>query len=117
MENREFYRPAVPSFPLNESTKIEITQLSGETSIQTWPPGFKTTNEITRHTFFEEVYILEGALTDLSLNQAFGQGHYAWRNPQMNHGPYEADRSLGCQMIVIARQPNRQFDADQSIFQ
>ncbi|CAF4345704.1 unnamed protein product, partial [Rotaria sordida] len=42
MNDREFYQPNLPSFPLCESKEICITQLSPETSIQTWPWGFNT---------------------------------------------------------------------------
>jgi hypothetical protein len=107
MENREFYQPDLPEFPFCSSTSISITPLSSETSIQTWPPGYKTGAGVITHTFFEEVYILDGAITDLSLGQSFGKGFHAWRNPGMQHGPYEADQHLGCQMLVIIR--NRPF--------
>ncbi len=115
MNNREFYHPDVPSFPLKESTKICITQLSPETSIQTWPPAFKTGDDIITHTFHEEVYILEGSITDLSLGETFGKRYHAWRNPQMKHGPYQADTNVGCQMLVIARDPNRISDNNQTV--
>jgi hypothetical protein len=115
MDNREFYQPNLPSFPLQQSTKICITQLSPETCIQTWPCGFKTGSDIITHTFYEEVYILEGAITDLSLGQSFGKGYHAWRNPQMKHGPYEADQNLGCRMLVIVRNSNRQSDFHQNV--
>jgi hypothetical protein len=107
MDNREFYQADLPSFPLKESTKIIITQLSPETSIQTCPCAFKSGGDIITHKFHEEVYILEGSITDLSLGQTFSKGYHAWRNPQMKHGPYQADQHLGCQMIVIVRNPNR----------
>jgi hypothetical protein len=42
------------------------------------------------HDFWEEVYILEGALHDLTLNQTFGAGTYACRPPGMRHGPWLA---------------------------
>jgi hypothetical protein len=42
------------------------------------------------HDFWEEVYILEGALHDLTLNQTFGIGTYACRPPGMAHGPWVA---------------------------
>ena len=103
MNDREFYKPNLPSFPFHNSNEICITQLSPETSIQTWPPNFKTGCDIITHTFHEEIYILAGAITDLSLGQSFGKGHYAWRNPGMKHGPYQADQNLGCQMLVIVR--------------
>jgi len=46
------------------------------------------------HDFWEEVYIVEGALHDLTLNQTFTQGTYACRPPGMGHGPWVAPE--GC---------------------
>jgi hypothetical protein len=46
------------------------------------------------HPFWEEVYIVEGALHDLSLNQTFPAGTYACRPPGMRHGPWLATE--GC---------------------
>ena len=42
------------------------------------------------HEFWEEVYILEGSLHDLTLNQTFTAGMYACRPPGMPHGPWIA---------------------------
>jgi hypothetical protein len=42
------------------------------------------------HPFWEEVYILEGSLHDLTLNQTFPAGTYACRPPGMPHGPWVA---------------------------
>jgi hypothetical protein len=42
------------------------------------------------HDFWEEVYIVEGALHDLTLNQTFRAGTYACRPPGMRHGPWIA---------------------------
>ena len=42
------------------------------------------------HTFWEEVYILDGALHDLTLGQTFPSGTYACRPPGMPHGPWVA---------------------------
>jgi hypothetical protein len=46
------------------------------------------------HDFWEEVYILEGALHDLTLNETFPKGTYACRPPGMRHGPWTAPE--GC---------------------
>jgi hypothetical protein len=46
------------------------------------------------HAFWEEVYILEGALHDLTLDLVFAQGTYACRPPGMPHGPWVAPE--GC---------------------
>jgi hypothetical protein len=54
-------------------------------------PGCDTTpNGVLRHDFWEEVYILEGELYDLELNQTFTQGMYACRPPGMPHGPWRS---------------------------
>jgi hypothetical protein len=60
-----------------------------------FPPGTDTTpNGVQRHDFWEEVYILEGAITDLRLGVTFGAGTYACRPPGMEHGPWRSDE--GC---------------------
>ena len=47
-----------------------------------------TTSETIAHDFWEEVWILEGSLPDLGLQQTFTAGMYACRPPGMLHGPY-----------------------------
>jgi ChrR Cupin-like domain len=42
------------------------------------------------HAFWEEVYILEGSLRDLTLDQVFVKGMYTCRPPGMAHGPWVA---------------------------
>lgn len=49
---------------------------------------------VQRHDFWEEVYILEGSLHDLTLNRTFPAGTYACRPPGMPHGPWVAPE--GC---------------------
>jgi hypothetical protein len=46
------------------------------------------------HDFWEEVYIVQGALHDLTLDQTFPEGTYACRPPGMRHGPWVAPE--GC---------------------
>ena len=46
------------------------------------------------HPFWEEVYILEGSLHDLTLGKTFPAGTYACRPPGMRHGPWRAPQ--GC---------------------
>jgi hypothetical protein len=46
------------------------------------------------HDFWEEVYILEGELHDLTLDEVFPAGTYACRPPGMEHGPWRA--TPGC---------------------
>ena len=54
---------------------------------------------VLRHTFWEEVYILEGALHDLTLDQTFAAGQYACRPPGMPHGPWRAPE--GCLTLEV----------------
>jgi len=56
-------------------------------------PGGRSTETFV-HDFWEEVYILEGALHDLTLDQTFPKGTYACRPPGMRHGPWVAPE--GC---------------------
>lgn len=52
-------------------------------------PGTDTSpNGILKHDCWEEVYILEGSITDLRLNRTFTKGMYACRPPGMPHGPW-----------------------------
>ena len=63
-------------------------------------PGTDTTpNGVQQHDFWEEVYILEGALHDTRLGQTFTAGMYACRPPGMPHGPWIAPE--GCLTVEI----------------
>lgn len=54
-------------------------------------PGCNTTAAgVQVHDFWEEVYILEGSLHDLTLDVTFAKGTYACRPPGMPHGPWVA---------------------------
>ena len=55
------------------------------------------------HTFWEEVYVLEGSLHDLTLDQTFGAGTYACRPPGMPHGPWVAPD--GCLTFEVRYAP------------
>lgn len=62
------------------------------TRILRFEPGTDTTpNGVQIHDFWEEVYILEGAFTDLELGQTFTAGMYACRPPGMKHGPWTSE--------------------------
>ena len=65
------------------------------TRILRFAPGTDTTPLGTQeHAFWEEVYVLSGSLTDLTLKQTFPAGTYACRPPGMTHGPWVAPE--GC---------------------
>ena len=58
-------------------------------------PGADTSpNGVLTHDFWEEVYILEGAIFDLTLGKNFTAGMYACRPPGMKHGPWKSPE--GC---------------------
>ena len=69
------------------------------TRLARWAPGTTSGREIIRHEYVEEVYLLEGELTDLTLEQTFHAGDYAFRPPGMPHGPYGT--RTGCTMLEI----------------
>lgn len=46
------------------------------------------TPETLTHEFWEEVWILEGSIHDLRLEETFSAGMYACRPPGMPHGPW-----------------------------
>jgi hypothetical protein len=70
------------------------------TRVARWEPGTDTSAAgVVRHDYYEEVYILDGELHDLTLDATFASGHYASRPPGMPHGPYRTD--TGCTMLEI----------------
>jgi hypothetical protein len=70
------------------------------TRIARWAPGTDTSAAgVIRHDYYEEVYILDGELHDLTLDATFSSGQYASRPPGMPHGPYRTD--TGCTMLEI----------------
>lgn len=72
------------------------------TLLQRYDAGADTlANGTIVHDFWEEVMILSGELTDVTLDKTFTAGMYACRPPGMVHGPYRSD--AGCEMLVIAR--------------
>ena len=61
------------------------------TRILRYAPGADSTPMgVQRHDFWEEVYILEGSFTDLTLGETFSAGMYACRPPGMPHGPWRS---------------------------
>jgi len=63
-------------------------------------PGTNTsTMGPQRHDFWEEVWIVEGSIYDIPLNQTFTSGMYACRPPGMPHGPWMS--SDGCKTFEL----------------
>ena len=81
-----------------------ILALDPDTGVATrvlrFDPGTDTSVAgVQVHDFWEEVYVLEGSLHDLTLNQTFAQGTYACRPPGMPHGPWIAPS--GCTTFEV----------------
>jgi len=65
------------------------------TGLTRYEPGTDTSpNGPACHDYWEEVFILEGDLTDLRLDQTFRQGMYACRPPGMVHGPWRSESGV-----------------------
>jgi hypothetical protein len=74
------------------------------TRLLRFAPGTDTSaTGAVAHDFWEEVYILEGALHDLSLDRTFSAGMYACRPPGMRHGPWRAP--MGCVTFEVRYRP------------
>jgi hypothetical protein len=62
------------------------------TRLLRFPPNADTRpNGVVTHDFWEEVWILEGAIHDVPLGQTFTKGMYACRPPGMAHGPWTSE--------------------------
>lgn len=59
------------------------------TRLLRFDPGTETKETIT-HDFWEEVWLIEGDLTDLAKQETYTAGMYACRPPSMVHGPYRS---------------------------
>lgn len=65
------------------------------TRVVRFDPGANTsTAGVLVHEFCEEVYIVQGELTDLRLGETFRAGYYACRQPGMEHGPYRSESGV-----------------------
>lgn len=65
------------------------------TGLQRYEPGADSSPLGVRfHDYWEEVYILDGDLTDLNLGATFTAGMYACRPPGMRHGPWRTEQGV-----------------------
>ncbi len=63
-------------------------------------PGTDTSlNGIQVHDYWEELYIVDGSVIDLTLNKEFTKGMVASRPPGMEHGPWKSLN--GCTMFEV----------------
>jgi hypothetical protein len=103
----EFFDPALAprrdvagSDSLQEQVLAEDPETGDSTTILIMNPGTDTTPlGVQAHDTWEEVWILDGAIHDLTLDRTFRAGQYACRPPGMRHGPWQAPD--GCRMLVI----------------
>ena len=73
------------------------------TRLLRFAPGTDTTPlGVLQHEFWEEVYIVEGAMHDLTLGRTFSAGMYACRPPGMRHGPWTSPE--GCVTVEVRYQ-------------
>jgi hypothetical protein len=85
---------------LSEKILAQDPDTGAASRILYFQPGTDTSpNGVQVHDFWEEVYILEGSIVDLSLNEEFTQGMYACRPPGMKHGPWTSPN--GCKTFEV----------------
>ena len=90
--------PGVSQRVLSADGAVILTRLAR------WAAGLDTSAAgVIRHDYVEEVYLLDGELTDLTLGRTFQAGYYACRPPGMPHGPYHT--ATGCTMLEIRSRP------------
>ena len=72
------------------------------TRLLRFEPGTDTTPMGPQiHDFWEEVWIIEGSIYDITLQQKFTAGMYACRPPGMPHGPWRSQD--GCRTVEFRR--------------
>ncbi|MEV6897409.1 cupin domain-containing protein [Amycolatopsis sp. NPDC051372] len=82
--------------PLITERVLSTDEVSGvATRILRYAPGADSSPMGAQaHDFWEEVYILEGSFTDLTLGETFSAGMYACRPPGMPHGPWRTEEGV-----------------------
>lgn len=74
------------------------------TRLLRFPAGADTTpNGTLTHDVWEEVWIVEGEITDTRLGETFTAGMYACRPPGMQHGPWTSQNGALTFEIRYAR--------------
>lgn len=107
-------KPELEFTDYNKFERVKFTDVPGlyhrivgkdpETGVATrileFEPGTDTSpNGVQIHDFWEELYIIEGSLIDLELNEEFHAGSVAVRPPGMKHGPWKAPN--GCKTFEV----------------
>lgn len=105
----ELHEPSAPWRKLNAPAHSGIWEqilardpsTGNSTALQRYDPGAETNSGVITHHYWEEILILSGDITDLTIQTTFTSGMYACRPPGMLHGPYRSNS--GCQVIVFVR--------------
>ena len=102
----EFWDPFAPEYAdrwqpiegvdgLSELVLARDPETGSYSRLLKFEPGTDTTPMgVQRHDFIEEILIYEGSLHDLTLGETFHKGWWAYRHPDMPHGPWTSDE--GC---------------------
>lgn len=99
-DNIPWQRCEGPVEGLNEKILARDPDSGDYTRILHFDPGTDTSpNGVLTHDHWEEVWILEGSIKDLRLNETFTAGMYACRPPGMPHGPWISEN--GCTTFEI----------------
>jgi len=86
---------------LRERILAKVEGSSIATRILDFAPGADSSpNGPQVHDFWEEVFIIEGEMTDVTLGLSISAGDYACRPPGMKHGPWRAGEN-GCRMFEV----------------
>lgn len=85
--------PVVGQPGLTERVLSRDPETGDYTRLVYFVPGTETST-VQSHDFWEEVWIVEGSIFDLTLQKDFSAGMYACRPPGMDHGPWRS--AHGC---------------------
>ncbi|WP_078429839.1 cupin [Alkalihalobacterium alkalinitrilicum] len=93
-------QPIEPVKGLSQRIIAKIPGSEVATRILEFEPGTDTSpNGVQIHDFWEELYIIEGSIIDLELDEEFTSGMVACRPPGMRHGPWKAPN--GCKIYEV----------------
>jgi hypothetical protein len=101
------FRPCRPPIDgLAEAVLARDDMNGAVTRILKFEPGTDTSPiGVLTHDFWEEIFIIEGSVTDQRLNRTFSAGDCAVRPPGMEHGPWVSDH--GAMMFEVRYYQNR----------
>src|SRR5699024_9359084 len=89
----EFTQEPIPDSTPGRTQRIISKDLdTGDfVRVSEFAPGTDSSQEgIQSHDFWEEVYIIEGSIIDLTLGKEFSAGMVASRTPGMKHGNWKS---------------------------